>query len=53
MKEMKVGETLTFPKQRTAYIRYLAYSLGFEMDRTYKVSTDRFTGTISVELIKA
>lgn len=48
LRELKVGETVTFPIARTKVVRAQASDLGLILERKYKTETDREKRIITV-----
>ena len=50
--ELEIGGHLTFPAERTSYLRAACTNIGFECDRKFSTSTNRVDRTITVTRIK-
>ena len=48
IKQMEVGQTLSYPIERLTVVRTYACELGMILDRKYKTETDRDNRTINV-----
>lgn len=49
--ELAAGEKVTFPAERTSYLRACCTNFGFEWDRKFSTSTNREDRTITVTRI--
>ena len=52
LREMKVGEELTFPAERSSYISSISTRFGFQWDKKFRTRVNKADRTISVTRTK-
>ena len=52
LRELEIGESVTYPVERTSYLRSVSVSRGLEWGRKYKTSTNREKQTITVTRVE-
>ena len=48
LREMNIGDRVSFPMSRMSVIRTVAYTLGVEMERKYKATLNKLSKSIDV-----
>ena len=48
LRELEIGKTLTYPAERTSYIRSVCVSYGLEWQKKFKTAVNRQQRTITV-----
>ena len=50
-REMNIGEELTFPKERTDYIKMIAYTYGSMWDKKFSTEVDFEAGVVKLRRV--
>lgn len=52
LREMAVGDAVTFPIERTSYLRSLCATFGAEWNKKFSTKTDRIERTVRVTRVQ-